>query len=296
MRDLCLTGKHFKLDSAADNPQTDVELLGWNDLVNLKRSLSAYLKQLTDMLVESETKRFHAINNNIRIEKDILDNLMQRLKEVKTDIHSKNAELLDVSEKIRQSKNFLSTMQPRLPKDSENDLSKIVEFNQRIIDEKEYKNEREKNQLMDELKAAIMKVEAIKAIRTIRDQLSSLTNQSEETKKSIISFNEEERSLRMEINDKRNKINELFESKRQNVIEREKHLLSYNDVVSRLDAINKRLDMIAEMRKKEHRQFGHHFTTDSLLKAKADAKKKLNAGSKLSFEELKLLYSEDVNY
>jgi uncharacterized coiled-coil DUF342 family protein len=54
--------------------------------------------------------------------------------------------------------------------------------------------------------------------------------------------------------------------------------------------------MMAEMRKKEHLQFGHHLTTDSLLKAKADEKKKLNAGSKLSFEELKLLYSEDVNY
>ena len=55
-----------------------------------------------------------------------------------------------------------------------------------------------------------------------------------------------------------------------------------------LDAINKRLDMMAEMRKKEHRQFGHHLTTDSLLKAKADAKKKLNVGNKLSFEELKI--------
>ena len=54
---------------------------------------------------------------------------MQRLKEVKTDIHSKNAERDGMSEKLVQSKNFLSTMQPRLPKDSENDLRKIVDFN-----------------------------------------------------------------------------------------------------------------------------------------------------------------------
>jgi uncharacterized coiled-coil DUF342 family protein len=56
--------------------------------------------------------------------------------------------------------------------------------------------------------------------------------------------------------------------------------------------INARLNIMAEMRKKQRQEYGQGLPNDALFKVKETAKKKLESGSKLSFEELKLLYSE----
>jgi uncharacterized coiled-coil DUF342 family protein len=49
---------------------------------------------------------------------------------------------------------------------------------------------------------------------------------------------------------------------------------------------------MAEMRQKQRQEYGHGVPNDALFRVKETAKKKLESGSKLTFEELKLLYSE----
>ncbi len=49
---------------------------------------------------------------------------------------------------------------------------------------------------------------------------------------------------------------------------------------------------MSEMRKKQREEYGYDLPSDALFKVREEARKKLEAGSKLSFEELKLLYGE----
>ena len=39
--------------------EKDIESLDWNELLNLKRSFSSYLKQLTNDIIEIETLDYH---------------------------------------------------------------------------------------------------------------------------------------------------------------------------------------------------------------------------------------------
>ena len=45
---------------------------------------------------------------------------------------------------------------------------------------------------------------------------------------------------------------------------------------------------MSEMREKQRQEYGHGLPSDALFKVKETAKKKLESGSKLSFDELKL--------
>ena len=52
---------------------------------------------------------------------------------------------------------------------------------------------------------------------------------------------------------------------------------------------------MSEMRKKQREQYGYALPNDVLFNVKENARKKLEEGSKLSFEELKLLYEDGTD-
>jgi uncharacterized coiled-coil DUF342 family protein len=105
---------------------------------------------------------------------------------------------------------------------------------------------------------------------------------------------EEERvSVQINIKECNNKIDSLFNSKRDLSTERETYLKKYQETLSQLNTINTRLDRMAQMRKKQRQEYGQTIPNDALFKVKEEAKKKLESGSKLSFDELKLLYDEN---
>jgi len=55
------------LRSADQNfAEKDIESLDWNELLNLKRSFSSYLKQLTNDIIEIETSKIQSVNNKIQ--------------------------------------------------------------------------------------------------------------------------------------------------------------------------------------------------------------------------------------
>jgi uncharacterized coiled-coil DUF342 family protein len=96
----------------------------------------------------------------------------------------------------------------------------------------------------------------------------------------------------MKIAESNNSINSLFDSKRRLSADREKYLNKYNETAAGLEKVNARLNLMSEMREKQRQEYGHGLPSDALFKVKETAKKKLESGSKLSFDELKLLYSE----
>lgn len=271
---------------------TDLKSLGWDELVALKRKLAGELKELTDKIVEIDRNQFRALTDSIREQRSALDAHTERLKQIRPEVEKRNAELLAVSEKISQSKNFLSIMEARLPPEKEEELQAAVQKNQALIDAKDYRSEREKNEILSRVKEASMKMEAIKATRTIKEQFSQLAQESTAISGAIRQLDEERDALRTKMSEINGALDKLYDAKRKLAPERDAHLGKYDEIAKRFDAINARLDAMSEMRKKQREEYGYGLPSDALFKVKEEARKKLEAGSKLSFDELKLLYGE----
>jgi len=262
-------------------------------LVALKRSLLKQIKDLTDKIIGIEKNQFRLVNENIQQEKNKVVNMTKRLAKIRTEMKSNNSQLLTISEKISKSKNFVSTMIPRLPSENEVDLARILESSQILVDKKRYKNEREKNETLTVMNDASMKLEAIKAIRAVTEQLADLNTEAEEIKMILKILDTESQTLQPKITDIHNEIDKLFEDKRRQAAEHQSCLKDYDEFLATLDRINSRLDAMAQWRKKHRQEYGYRHGEEALFKVKESAKKKFEAGAKLSFEELKLLYGED---
>jgi uncharacterized coiled-coil DUF342 family protein len=272
--------------------EKDLESLGWDDLVAQKRQLTGELKELSDKVIDIDRNQFRSIGNSIKEQRSLLDAHTDRLKQIRSEVDSRNSQLLSVSEKLSQSRNFLSLMEARLPSEKEEDLQAIVRKNQDIIDAKDYKSEREKNEIMSRIKDAAMKLEAIKATRTIREQFSQLNQESANINNAIKQLSEERNSLRSKISEINAVLDNLYDSKRKLTSEHQSHLTRYYTIAKQFDAINARLDSMSEMRRKQRKEYGYVQQSDALFKVKEEAKKKLQSGSKLSLEELKLIYGD----
>jgi uncharacterized coiled-coil DUF342 family protein len=272
--------------------EKDLESLGWDDLIAQKRQLTSELKDLSEKIIDIDRNQFRSIGNSIKEQRSLLDAHTERLKQIRFEVDSRNSELLSVSQKLSQSRNFLSLMEARLPSEKEEDLQAVVRKNQDIIDAKDYKSEREKNEILSRIKDATMKLEAIKATRTIREQFSHLNQESANINNAIKQLNEERNSLRSKISETNARLDSLYDSKRKLTSEHQSYLGRYDSIAKQFDAINARLDSMSEMRRKQRKEYGYIQQSDALFKVKEEAKKKLQSGSKLSLEELKLLYGD----
>jgi uncharacterized coiled-coil DUF342 family protein len=280
------------LTTTNQNPTPEIENLGWDDLVALKRRLSGHIKELSEKIIDIERNKMWSINNNIHINKNNLDIFLQRTKAIRSEVQAKNSELFSVSEKISQSKNFLSMMESRVSIEGEANLFQSVNKLQEILDQKQYRTSREKNEIHSLVKETSMKIEALKAIRTIKDQMRELDAESEKISNSLKLLDEEQQKLQRKISEIKNVMDGLFDLKRQLPIEREIYLKEYNEDLLKLEKINGRLDYMASMRKRQREEYGNVLPKDTLFKFKEEARKKMESGSKLSLEELKLLFGD----
>jgi hypothetical protein len=279
-----------KLADSKDHPAT--ESLGWDDLVALKRKLSGDLKNVTEKIIDIDRNKFPALGGQIRDARAVLDALKERIREIDNTVDKNNANLLAVSEKIAQSKNFLSVIEARLPSESEQSLQEIVSAAQSKLTLGSYRNEREKNEIMSASKDASMKLEAIKATRVIKDQFSLLTQESSAIGNSQKLLEEERSVIISKIAETNSSLDKLYDGKRMLVAERESGIADYDKIAREFDLVNVRLDSMSEMRRKQREEYGHGLPSDALFKVKEIARKKLESGGKLTFEELKLLYGE----
>jgi uncharacterized coiled-coil DUF342 family protein len=278
--------------AAAETGSKDLESRGWDDLLAMKRKLSGELKEITDKIVDVDRSQFYSITSSIKEQRTMLDAHVKRLKQVRAEVEKRNTELLGISEKIARSKNFLSMMETRLPSEKEEELQATVLSNQAFIDAKNYRSEREKNEMLSRIKEASMKIEAIKATRTIKEQLAQLNQESTNTANTIKQLDKERDSVRGKVAEIDNIVDKLYHSKRKLAADRDSYLAQYDGIAKQFDAINARLDAMAKMRRKQREEYGYNLPNDALFRVKEMARKKLESGSKLSFEELKLLYGE----
>ena len=99
--------------------EEDLESLGWNDLVAQKRQLTSELKELSDKIIDIDRNQLRSIGNSLKEQRGLLDAHTERLKQIRSEIDGRNSELLSVSEKLSQSRNFLSMMEARFTSEKE---------------------------------------------------------------------------------------------------------------------------------------------------------------------------------
>lgn len=266
--------------------------MGWDELVALKRKVASELKESTDRIIDIDRNQLRTIAADIKERKSAQDSAAERLRQARSEIDGHNKDLLEVSAKMSQSKNFLSIMETRQPKESEEDLQAVIAKNKTLIDNKEFKGQREKGEILSRIKDASMKAEAIKATRAIREQYKSLAEESSKISDSVKALNAECAALRTKIAQENNELDRRYDNKRSLMAEREKLLSVYEGIAKHFEEINARLDEMSALRKKQREEYGYNLPSDALFKVKETARKKLESGSKLSFDELKLLYSE----
>lgn len=274
------------------NPVSNIGSLHWNDLVLMKRNLSLSIREVTQRIIDIDTNTLPRLNQEIQKTKKELKELIVKSNRIRMSIQSANSDLLDLSGKIRQSKNFLSIMQNRLPEETEETLLRVSKFNQSLIDGGNYGSTREKDQILSIIRDASMKMDAMRAFRAIKEQLQQLESQCQVSKISIRTLDDESRLLQREISKCKGQIQNLFNTKHQAIEEREDRLSKYNQISMQLERVNAQLDLLAEARKRQRQDQPRPVYSANISKAKEFAKKKLQSGAKLSLEELRLLYDE----
>jgi uncharacterized coiled-coil DUF342 family protein len=275
-----------------DNSVPNTMSLGWNDLVHLKRKLSTSLRQITENIIDIDTNKLPKANHQIHEEKTFLNSLLTKSRHIHSDIQFANEELLGLSGKVSQSKNFLSVMQNRLPDEREDSLLQRAKDNESLIHAGKYDNTREKDQILSVIRDASMKLEAIKAFRIIKDQLLQLEIQSERTKKSLLMLDDESKSLQQEIHRCKKKIQTSYDSKHRIIEERSRCLSEYNEISLQLKKLNTQMDTAADQKRRRKAQVPPDYD-ESIYKVKESAKKKMQDGAKLTLEELRLIYDEN---
>jgi uncharacterized coiled-coil DUF342 family protein len=211
-------------------------------------------------------------------------------------LRSFNSELLAVSDKISQSKGFLSVVEKRLPKGDEAELIENMSKLKEKIDSPDFQS---KNDMLEQYRKASMNLEAVKAVRTVREQITKLGDDSKNLSNKIMKIEAEMISLEARISQNQVAIEKILSSKNSIQEKRETLMAEYNNVLSSLDGVNKKLDLLAIDRKKfsAARQGGYYSSRDeyesSMIEFKQRAERKMKAGEKLTLDELRIIFQEN---
>jgi chromosome segregation ATPase len=267
----------------------------WAELVANKRQFAKELREITDKIVEADNT-ISDYEQNIKTKKNETKDCLHKIILFKEDLRNFNSELLAVSDKISQSKGFLSVVEKRLPKGDEAELIENMSKLKEKIDSPDFQS---KNDMLEQYRKASMNLEAVKAVRTVREQITKLGDDSKNLSNKIMKIEAEMISLEARISQNQVAIEKILSSKNSIQDKRETLMAEYNNVLSSLDGVNKKLDLLAIDRKKfsAARQGGYYSSRDeyesSMIEFKQRAERKMKAGEKLTLDELRIIFQEN---
>jgi chromosome segregation ATPase len=267
----------------------------WADLVANKRQFAKELREITDKIVEADNI-ISDYEQNIKTKKNETKDCLHKIILFKEDLRNFNSELLAVSDKISQSKGFLSLVEKRLPKGDEAELIENMSKLKEKIDSPDFQS---KNDMLEQYRKASMNLEAVKAVRTVREQITKLGDDSKNLSNKIMKIEAEMISLEARISQNQVAIEKILSSKNSIQDKRETLMAEYNNVLSSLDGVNKKLDLLATDRKKfsTAKQGGYYSSRDeyesSMIEFKQRAERKMKAGEKLTLDELRIIFQEN---
>ncbi|HEY7109206.1 MAG TPA: hypothetical protein VH415_07260 [Nitrososphaeraceae archaeon] len=280
------------MSSKINRPTNENE---WAKLVADRRSLSKELRELTTQMIEVDNTISES-TQGIKSGKTKIRNCVGRISFLREHITELNAELLQKSQKLDQSKAFLTLLQNRLPKENEESIRAELESLKTELDNKLRSSVIIRNDALERYKNMTMTLEAIKAVKTVNEQCISIRDHSKNLAHMIQKDTVEISNLELIISQSNIAIEQLTSSSAGTEQKRDSMMLHYNKILSQLEDVNRRLDSIA----KDGRRLdisSNYMSRDKrfelISKFKQTAQKKLEAGQKLSLDELRMVFQDE---
>lgn len=267
----------------------------WTELVSSKRQYSQELRDLSEKIIEVDNTS-RDLSNDIRTERTNLKESVRKINLSKEKISVLNSELSKVSEDLSKSKSFLTIMESRLPKEDEQTLmAKLLELRS-IIDKNPTESQYMKNEMLERYKMISMSLEALKAVKMVKDQVLRLKLDSKNLNDRIVRAEQEVSNLQSMINEQIISVDKMVASKALLHEKRQFIMSQYNQSVDLLEKVNTRLDSLASERKafseSRSNQSSSNKYKNLLRDFREKAQEKFKAGEKLTLDELRMAFED----
>ncbi len=277
-----LDGLNQRIDSVASN----------------RLSLISEYKRLDDRRREIR-KEIRNLTEKINQDRKSLDDYYARLSEFK----AKRKELLA---KIREKKSEsevieknLKAFEKSVPKGAEALEKKVQRIEWRL--QAERLSREEEKELMNERRALEVKMKAYNKVRSTKQQLASVLGEIKSLKAKLDEMNKFKAENDPEVKAKHERVASMLSSRHElfNEIEQiDSRLAEIDSNISKLtqelDSLKAQRRAAVEGRKTREHEISRARTRELLERAKDDARKKLEQGEKLSFDELKLVFGDGM--
>ena len=267
----------------------------WTELVSSKRQYSQELRDLSEKIIEVDNTS-RDLSNDIRTERTNLKESVRKINSSKEKISVLNSELSKVSEDLSKSKSFLTIMESRLPKEDEQTLmAKLLELRSKI-DKNPTESQYIKNEMLERYKMISMSLEALKAVKMVKDQVLRLKLDSKNLNDRIVRAEQEVSNLQSMINEQIISVDKMVASKALLHEKRQFIMSQYNQSVDLLEKVNTRLDSLASERKafseSPSNQSSSNKYKNLLRDFREKAQEKFKAGEKLTLDELRMAFED----
>lgn len=267
----------------------------WTELISSKRQYSQELRDLSEKIIEVDNTS-RDLSNDIRTERTNLKESVRKINLSKEKISVLNSELSKVSEDLSKSKSFLTIMESRLPKEDEQTLmAKLFELRSKI-DKNPTESQYIKNEMLERYKMISMSLEALKAVKMVKDQVLRLKLDSKNLNDRIVRAEQEVSNLQSMINEQIISVDKMVASKALLHEKRQFIMSQYNQSVDLLEKVNTRLDSLASERKafseSRSNQSSSNKYKNLLRDFREKAQEKFKAGEKLTLDELRMAFED----
>jgi chromosome segregation ATPase len=267
----------------------------WTELVSSKRQYSKELRDLSEKIIEVDSTS-RDLGKDIRTERTKLKESVYKLNFIKEKITVLNSELSKISENLSKSKGFLTLMESRLPKEDEQTLLAELLESKAKIDNNPTQSQFRKNETLEHYKMISMSLEAIKAVKMVKEQVSKLRSDSKDLNDKIMKADQEVSNLQSEMSKQNNTIGNLVSFKTLLQEKRQSIMNQYNQSINLLEKVNARLDTLAAERKtlsgSRHSQSTSNKYKILMNDFREKAQEKIKAGEKLTLDELRVALEE----
>jgi chromosome segregation ATPase len=267
----------------------------WTELVSSKRQYSKELRDLSEKIIEVDSTS-RDLGKDIRTERTKLKESVYKLNFIKEKITVLNSELSKISENLSKSKGFLTLMESRLPKEDEQTLLAELLESKAKIDNNPTQSQFRKNETLEHYKMISMSLEAIKAVKMVKEQVSKLRSDSKDLNDKIMKADREVSNLQSEMSKQKNTIGNLVTFKTLLQEKRQSIMNQYNQSINLLEKVNAGLDTLAAERKtlsgSRHSQSTSNKYKILMNDFREKAQEKIKAGEKLTLDELRVALEE----
>ncbi len=274
--------------------KTNYELLKWNELVEIRRKISSRINENSLEIIDIKDYKIKKVNSQIHQLKMELDEYVFKYRNIKDEILEENLQLEKNSEDISKTKNILSILETRIENENENELHEKIKKYEESIQKREFNSDNEKNNILSLIKEENMKLEALKVVNNLRQNMLELISQSDIHQDKIKIKNELIDQTDSKIKEIKNNMAIFYNHKSDLNQKCEEKIKIYDSFFPYLEKINNRMDILSKIRK-EMGNFGNSVNNQEIIKVIDKAKKKLEEGSKMTLDELKLAYNDKNN-